>query len=69
MGESLPKLDKRHFTITHLNDTNEEKAYWLSRTPEERLAAIEISRRMVYGENASTSRLQRIFEVLKLSRR
>jgi hypothetical protein len=36
--------------------------YWLSKTPEERLEAVEILRRQVYGEN--TLRLQRVVRVI-----
>jgi hypothetical protein len=39
--------------------------YWLSRPPEERLEAVEILRRQVYGED--TPRLQRVVRVVKLS--
>lgn len=38
--------------------------YWLSRTPEERLEAVEILRRQVYGD---TQGLQRVVRVVKLS--
>jgi len=61
MKLTLPSLDKSILFITRLDDTEEEKAYWFSRTPEERLVAIEVSRRMVYGEDTATSRLQRVF--------
>lgn len=36
--------------------------YWLSRPPEERLEAVEILRRQVYGEY--TPRLQRVVRVI-----
>jgi hypothetical protein len=38
--------------------------YWLSRTPEERLSAVEILRRQVYG---NIQGLQRTVRVVKLS--
>jgi hypothetical protein len=38
--------------------------YWLSRTPEERLSAVEILRRQVYGDSQG---LQRVVRVVKLS--
>jgi hypothetical protein len=38
--------------------------YWLSRTPEERLSAVEILRRQVYGDSQG---LQRVVRVIKLS--
>ena len=38
--------------------------YWLSRPPEERLAAVEFLRRQVYGD---LPRLQRVVRVIKRS--
>jgi hypothetical protein len=38
-----------------------DKAYWLSRSPHERLRCVEILRRMNYGARA-TARLQRVLE-------
>ena len=52
-----------------LGDPAAEKAdlaYWLSKTPEERIAAVEILRRQVYG---SPSRLQRVARVIQRPQR
>jgi hypothetical protein len=65
--DKLPSLDKRIVKVTSLNDSEEEKKYWTSKTPVERLEAIEINRRMIYGEDRVTSRLQRVFETSELS--
>jgi hypothetical protein len=65
--DKLPSLDKRIVKVTSLDDTEEEKKYWISKTPVERIEAIEINRRMIYGENRVTSRLQRFFETSELS--
>ena len=65
--DKLPSLDKRIVKVTSLNDLEEEKKYWLSKTPAERIEAIEINRRMIYGEDRVTSRLQRFFETSELS--
>ena len=59
----MPKLDKTILTVGPLDDTEERRAYWLSRTPAERLAAMEQMRRINYGEHAATGRLQRLLEV------
>ena len=40
--------------------------YWLSKTPEERVSAVEFLRRQYYG---NTGRLQRIARVVKRSQR
>jgi len=42
--------------------TRENLAYWLSRPPRERLAAVEYLRRQVHG---STARLQRVARVVQ----
>ena len=65
--DKLPSLDKRIVKITSLDDIEEEKKYWISKTPVERIEAIEMNRRMVYGEDRITSRLQRFFEIAELS--
>jgi len=65
----IPRLDKRILKVTALADIEDEKNYWLSRTPEERLNAVELNRRIVYGKNQTAARLQRVLEVVELSRR
>lgn len=62
------RLDKTKLAVTSSFDNSDEKTYWLSRTPEERIAHIEFLRRMNYGDEA-TKRLQRILEVVKCERR
>ena len=57
------KIDKTVFTVTRLSDPSDEKEYWLSRSPYERLQAVETLRRLNYGEHQSTARLQRVLEV------
>ena len=68
MKSRIPKLDKQAFSVGSLYDDTEEKNYWLSMKPDERLQAIEINRLMVYGEDKITSRLQRFLETSSLSR-
>ena len=65
--DKLPSLDKRIVKVTSLDDIEEEKKYWISKTPVERIEAIEINRRMIYGEDRATSRLQRFFEISELT--
>ena len=67
MKTTLPKLNKKAFSVGSIADDSEEKKYWLSKKPNERLQAIEINRRMVYGEDRITSKLQRFLEISKLS--
>lgn len=63
----LPRLEKGVIGIGSLDDIAEEKKYWMSKSPLERLEAIEINRRMIYGHARATSRLQRLFEIAELS--
>lgn len=67
-GSLLPnlKVDRSVLTVSDLNDENGEKAYWLARTPQERINQIEILRRINYGD-AATARLQRVLEVVERS--
>jgi hypothetical protein len=62
--EDFPyKMDKTAFSIASLYDEPDEKAYWLSKTPHERLLALEFMRQITYGYDPSSERLQRVFEV------
>lgn len=40
-------------------------AYWHSRTPQERLKALELMRRRAYGYDQATARLQRVLEIVQ----
>jgi hypothetical protein len=55
---------QKHKMSEH-DEIRQNLEYWLSRPPEERLEAIEILRRQVYGED--TPRLQRVVRIIKRS--
>ena len=55
MDTKMPRLDKTRLTVSSLDEFTEEKQYWLSRGKADRLNAIEINRRMVYGTDRTTS--------------
>jgi hypothetical protein len=59
------KLDKTAITISSLGDDSDEKRFWLSKTPLERLAAMELMRQIIYGYDPSSTRFQRVLEVAK----
>ena len=59
-------VDKTVFSVASLFDESDEKAYWLSKTPYERLQAVELMRQVIYGYEPATARLQRFFEVAEL---
>ncbi|HID51852.1 MAG TPA: hypothetical protein EYP41_07445 [Anaerolineae bacterium] len=57
------QVNKSVVSITSLTDKSDEKAYWLSKTPQERLEALELMRQIIYGYDPSTTRLQRILTI------
>jgi hypothetical protein len=59
------KLDRAHFSVAKLSDSD-EKAYWLSKSPAERLEALELMRQMIYGYDPARTRLQRVLTVASL---
>jgi hypothetical protein len=57
------KVEKT-FSIVALGE-NDDKAYWLQKTPLERLAALETMRQIAYGYDPHTTRFQRFFEIVE----
>jgi hypothetical protein len=56
-------MDKTAFSIASLSDASDEKEYWFSKTPQERLQAMEFMRQVIYGYDPFTLRLQRVFTI------
>ena len=56
------RVDRTVLTVTDLRE-NDDDRYWWSKTPLERLEAIEINRRIVYGYHSTPPRFQRVLEV------
>lgn len=67
MSTSHSKIDKTVISIGNLADPSDEKAFWFSKTPLERLAALEFMRQTMYGYDPATARLQRVVEIIELS--
>jgi hypothetical protein len=63
------KIDKKALSVASLLEPSDEKAYWLSRTPSERLQAAELMRQIVYGYDPATTRLQRVLEIAERAQR
>ena len=59
------QFNKKYFDIANLKEESDEKKYWLSRTPMERLEALEYYRQVIYGYDPASSRLQRFFEIVQ----
>jgi hypothetical protein len=58
-------LDRTAFSVVSLDDESNELAYWLTRTPEERIHHTEFLRQINYGHKVN-ERLQRVLEVVEL---
>jgi hypothetical protein len=59
------KLDRTHFSVAKLNQ-DDEKTYWLTKSPAERIEAVELMRQMIYGYDPARTRLQRVLTVAAL---
>lgn len=56
------QFDRNAFSVNTLTEDGNDKEYWLSKTPEQRLLAVEFLRQSIYGYDPVTERLQRVFE-------
>jgi hypothetical protein len=66
MKNSPLSLDRTAFSVISLHrQDREEKDYWLTKTPHERLQAVETMTQVLYGYDPTSARLQRVFEVTK----
>ena len=45
--------------------SEQDRAYWLSKTIDERITALELLRQIHYGYDPATERLQRVLEVVE----
>jgi hypothetical protein len=59
-------VDRRVFSVAELADGSDERQFWLTKTPLERLQAIEQMRRILYGYDPTSERLCRILTVAEL---
>ncbi|MCW5775259.1 MAG: hypothetical protein KIS87_02265 [Phycisphaeraceae bacterium] len=60
------RLDRSAFDTVSLRDQDDDGTYWRTRSPEERMKALEYLRRMAYGR-AATERIRRVLSVARLS--
>jgi hypothetical protein len=63
INSMIEKTVYKHRLDKHL-EIKQNLEYWLSRAPEERLAAVDLLRRQLYGD---TKRLQRISRIVQRS--
>lgn len=68
MKKNEYKLDKTHIEIGTASDFDDEVTdilYWQSKTPLERLQALEFLRQTMYNYDPVSGRVQRVFETFK----
>lgn len=65
-ASNIGRLDRTKFSVIRMEDKDRvDREYWLSKTPYERMVAVETIRQMLYGYDPATARLQRVLEVVK----
>jgi len=58
------RIDRSHFELTSFDQADaDDLAYWLAKTPQERIEGVEYLRRWIYGDDQINARLQRVFEI------
>ncbi len=62
------RLDRHSFSVGTLDD-DDARRYWRARTPDERLAALEFLRQVMYGYDPVSDRIHKALEVADLERR
>ena len=63
-NNQFPRMNKTVISVVSLDEAdNDEMEYWLSKTPYERLDALETLRQIFYGYDPTTTRLQRVLEI------
>jgi CMP-2-keto-3-deoxyoctulosonic acid synthetase len=60
-------MDKRTLKITSIHDSDVHN-YWKKKSYLERIEALEQLRKIIFGYDLSTSRLQRIFTITQLKK-
>jgi hypothetical protein len=64
------RVDRRAFSVMSLAEAEQaDQAYWRSRTPDERLEALELSRQIAYGYDPTARGLSGFFEVAQFAPR
>ena len=59
------RMDKTRISVVTTDTPSDAKEYWRTRTMEERLIALELTRQIFYGYDPATTRLQRVLEVTR----
>ncbi|MFZ1932515.1 MAG: hypothetical protein WCB27_14010 [Thermoguttaceae bacterium] len=60
------RIDRTVLSVASLTDDSGDREFWLSKTPQERLAAMELMWAVNYGYDPTSARLQRVLSVAQL---
>ena len=60
------RIDRSAFQIASLDEEELDRQYWRAKSPRERMEALELMRQIIYGYDPTTTRLQRVIEVVEL---
>jgi len=60
------RLDKTAISVISLDDEGDDRLFWQTKTPLERLEALEYLRQIVYGYDPATARVERVIQVAQL---
>ena len=58
----FPAVDRSAVKTGSAFGESDEKAFWLDKTPLDRLEAVELLREIAFGYDPTTARLQRVLE-------
>lgn len=62
----FPRIDRTKIELVDEKEPQSDYHYWMSRTPEERLAQVEFLRQLYYGPyDETTARLERVLEIVE----
>ncbi len=61
------KINRNFFDVVDLHKAD-DKSYWLRRSAVERMEAIEFMRKVMFGHDRVTARLQRVLEITELKK-
>jgi hypothetical protein len=59
------RMDRSAISVVTTATPSDAKEYWKTRTMEERLVALEITRQILNGYDPDTTRFQRVLEVAR----
>lgn len=59
------RMDRTQISVVTTDTPSDAKAYWQTKTMQERLAALELTRQIFNGYDPDTTRFQRVLEVLR----